>query len=218
MRMPPLSPRSTTPYQMPAPSAISTSPISAALSAIHAVGCNLRREAAIGADDAHGNSGSCCRPVASSRPSMTFMSCIAWPDAPFTRLSSAEIEDGAAREPVLRQADEAEVRAADMMRRRHRALGQDMDESLVRVGLFEHAAQIGQRRAVGVADIDGREDAAIHRHQMRREADRDRPARGARQALLDLRHVAMAGDAIGADAFRHFGEQAGLLEARCPRR
>src|SRR6185312_2355833 len=52
---------------------------------------NLRREIAIGADDAHGNSGSCCSPVASSRPSMTFMSWIAWPDAPFTRLSSAEM-------------------------------------------------------------------------------------------------------------------------------
>src|SRR6185312_921855 len=52
---------------------------------------DLRREIAIGAENAHGNNGSCGSPVASSRPSMTYMSSIAWPDAPFTRLSSAEM-------------------------------------------------------------------------------------------------------------------------------
>ena len=39
---------------------------------------------------AHGKSGSCSNPVVSAMPSMAFMSCTAWPEAPFTRLSIAE--------------------------------------------------------------------------------------------------------------------------------
>src|SRR5262249_7343478 len=38
----------------------------------------------------YGNNATCSRPVVSRRPSMTFMFCTAWPEAPLVRLSSAE--------------------------------------------------------------------------------------------------------------------------------
>src|SRR5215472_10400806 len=38
----------------------------------------------------YGNNATCSRPVVSGRPSMTFMFCTAWPEAPLVRLSSAE--------------------------------------------------------------------------------------------------------------------------------
>src|SRR6185312_229674 len=53
---------------------------------------NPRRGAPERQDDgaAHGKSGSCSNPVVSAMPSMAFMSCTAWPEAPFTRLSITE--------------------------------------------------------------------------------------------------------------------------------
>src|SRR5216684_763664 len=53
---------------------------------------DARQRVAEGQDEAaaHGNNGSCSSPVVSAMPSMTFMSCTAWPEAPFTRLSIAE--------------------------------------------------------------------------------------------------------------------------------
>ena len=38
----------------------------------------------------YGNNATCSSPVVSGRPSITFIFCTAWPDAPFVRLSSAE--------------------------------------------------------------------------------------------------------------------------------
>jgi len=38
---------------------------------------------------AYGNSATCSSPIVSGKPSMTFIFCTAWPDAPFVRLSSA---------------------------------------------------------------------------------------------------------------------------------
>src|SRR6266851_4251702 len=53
---------------------------------------DARQRVAEGQDEAaaHGNKGSCSSPVVSAMPSMTFISCTACPEAPFTRLSIAE--------------------------------------------------------------------------------------------------------------------------------
>ena len=46
--------------------------------------------AGIGPRAPHGNSATCSNPMVSGKPSMRFMFCTAWPDAPLVRLSSAE--------------------------------------------------------------------------------------------------------------------------------
>ena len=68
------------------------------------------------------------------------------------------------------------------------------------------------RRAPALAPhIDGREDAPVHRHQMRGEADDHLAPGGERKFLVELGHVAVMADAIGVEAFRDFREQHGLL-------
>src|SRR5690349_6038685 len=99
------------------------------------------------------------------------------------------------------------------MRRRHAALGEHPYERLAAIGILEDASEIGQRCALGIADVNRRQDAAVHRHQMRREADLDRPSGGCREPLVDLGHMAVVRYAVSSDAFRYFGEEAGLLEA-----
>ena len=68
-------------------------------------------------------------------------------------------------------------------------------------------AHLGGRLRVGRG-----EDAAIHRHQMRRENDFDRRARGHAQNLLDLRRVAMPADVVGRDALVALGIMGGELQ------
>ena len=98
------------------------------------------------------------------------MFCTAWPEAPLTRLSSAEIDDGAARRAVLGDADEGHVGAAHVPGLRRLAERQHMHERLVRVGLLKDRMEVLRPTASRAAHIDGRQDAAVHRHEMRREA------------------------------------------------
>lgn len=54
--------------------------------------------------------------------------------------------------------------------------------------------------------------AAVHRHEMRREADGDGAVRALRKLLLDLRHVAVAADAVGVHGLRDLCEEVRFLE------
>src|SRR5262245_22461321 len=59
-------------------------------------------------------------------------------------------------------------------------------------------------------DIDGRQDAAVHRHQMRRERYDQLSAGGERKLLVELGHVPMMTNAIGVEALRNLREEHGL--------
>src|SRR5215472_5394292 len=97
-----------------------------------------------------------------------------------------------------------------MTRRRHRALRQYPYEWLAAIGMFEHGAQIARCRPGGEPDIDRLEDAAVHRHKMRGETDDDAAPRRPGETRFDLRRMAVAGDAIGVDAFGDLAIKAGL--------
>ena len=77
--------------------------------------------------------------------------------------------------------------------------------------LQKDSMQLLRRCACAAADVDRREDAAVHRHQMRREADDHLAAGGLGEFLVELRHVPVMADAIGVDAFGDFREQHLLL-------
>ena len=139
-----------------------------------------------------GNRAGWSSPAVSCRPSITFMFCSAWPDAPLTRLSVALSR--IARSGVLpgctaiRQA----VGAAHVARRRQALERQHPRERLALVAALELGLQVLHIGARRQPDVDRGQDAAVHRHQVRREGHLDRLAGGLAQALLDLRRVAMA--------------------------
>ena len=90
-------------------------------------------------------------------------------------------------------------------------IGKDTNERLPGISLRQGLAQIRGRGPVGQLDVDRGKNAAAHRHEMRGEIDDDGPAGGLAQPLLDLRRMAMAGDAIGMDTLGHLGEEILLL-------
>src|SRR5690242_8625183 len=61
------------------------------------------------------------------------------------------------------------------------------------------------------ADINCRQDAPVHRHQMRRERYDDLPPGGDRKLLIELGHVPMMANAIGVEARRNLGKEHGLF-------
>ena len=88
-----------------------------------------------------------------------------------------------------------------MLGRRDHALLHHMHEGARRVSLGECLPEIAGGRFAGKRDIAGAKLAPAHGHEMRREVDRHRRARGRAQLLLDLRHMAVIADAIGRQAF-----------------
>ena len=62
-------------------------------------------------------------------------------------------------------------------------------------------------------DDAGDEFAAVHRHEVGREAHRHRPAGGEAEFLLHFGHVAVMADAIGVHRLGDFGEEIGFLQA-----
>lgn len=76
--------------------------------------------------------------------------------------------------------------------------------------------QILRRAAPPSPHIDRREDAAVHRHEMRRERHDAFLAGRLGEFLVQFRHVPVMADAVGVKALRHFGEQH-LLLGRAPR-
>ena len=165
-----------------------------------------------------GNSGSCSSPAVSSRPNATFMFCIAWPAEPFTRLSSTEIDDGAARDAVGEHADLHVVRAAHVLRLRQHALRRDMHEGLVAIGVHQRGAQIVGASRRFEPHIGRAELAAAHRDEVRREIHGDRRADGGADLLLDLRRVAMLGHRIGREPLPGFARTACSASGRGRRR
>ena len=82
--------------------------------------------------------------------------------------------------------------------------GEDPDE---RLAVVEGLVQGDQIRCVHLPQrlgVDGGEDAAVHRDQVRREGDGERGAGEKRQLLLDLRDVPVhPADAVGAEPLVH---------------
>ena len=104
-----------------------------------------------------------------------------------------------------------------MARLRRLAEREHVHERLLGVGLGDNRMQVLRRAIPPAAHVDGRKNAAVHRHEVRREGDDDLAARGARELLIELGHVAMPADPIGMEAFRDFGKQHLLLgRAPCP--
>src|SRR5262245_65845984 len=62
-------------------------------------------------------------------------------------------------------------------------------------------------RGLEPAYVDGRENSAVHGHEMRREADDDLAPRGPGKFLIELGHVAVVAYAIGVEAFRDLRKQ-----------
>ena len=72
-------------------------------------------------------------------------------------------------------------------------------------------------RALAAPHIDRRQDATVHRHQMRREDHDHFPSRGLGEFLIEFGHVAVMSDAISVEAFGHFREQHRLFRRPpCP--
>ena len=158
----------------------------------------------------HGNRPTCSSPVVSGKPSIRFMFCTAWPDAPLVRLSSAEQMMARPSMRSLVSPMKVKLRAAHVAGLRHLPEGQHVHERLVRVGLRKDRVKV-LRRLLDPAHINGRQDPAVHGHEVGREADDHLAAGGEREFLVELGHVAVAADAVGVEAFRHFGEQHLLL-------
>src|SRR6202047_1034658 len=129
------------------------------------------------------------------------MFCTAWPEAPLVRLSSAAGNAG------LRNTDEGQVGAPHMSRLRHFLKRQNMHERLVCVSLSKHGVEPLRRNVASSAHVDGGQNASVHRDEVRREAhDHSAPCRLG-EFLVALGYVAMMTDAVGVNAFGHFGEQ-----------
>ena len=58
---------------------------------------------------AYGNSATCSSPAVSAKPSIRFMFCTAWPDAPLVEIVERRTDDGAAGRAVGGDADERHV-------------------------------------------------------------------------------------------------------------
>mmetsp|Transcript_31527 Transcript_31527/g.102723 ORF Transcript_31527/g.102723 Transcript_31527/m.102723 type:complete len:366 (-) Transcript_31527:55-1152(-) len=126
-------------------------------------------------------------------------------------------DDGAVLEAVFGDGDEAVVGPADVARVRDAgALAEDADEALVGVALLELFAEGRGGGAPGELDVDGGLHPARHGHEVWREGDAHRRARGVAQALLNLRHVPVPRHAVRVQPFRHFAVQESLL-GRAPR-
>ena len=103
-----------------------------------------------------------------------------------------------------------------MPRVRQLAVRQHMHEWLLCVGLRKNRVQLFGR-TLPSPHVNRRQDAPVHRHQMRRERHDDLTARGLGEFLVKLGHVTVMTDAIGIEAFRHFGKQHRLLRRPpCP--
>ena len=138
---------------------------------------------------------------------------IAWPAAPFTRLSMTDKKDGPSLDPVSKDGNEIVVGAAHVPRS---SPGTTPASSTRTNGSFWYRAASAARRIRAVAPprsahVDAGENAAVHRHQVRREVEHHRPAGGGPHLLFDLRCVAVRRDAVGVHPLRHLGEQRALL-------
>ena len=107
--------------------------------------------------------------------------------------------------------DVAEVRAADLLRRGVAAAAEQPDEELLAVSLLEGGVDELRRRALLERRVARREDAARHRHEVRREVDDRHLPREVRDGLLDLRRVAVVCHIVGAEVVVELREVVGLL-------
>ena len=97
----------------------------------------------------HGASGSCSRPAVSGSPKATLNAWIAWPAAPFTRLSMTDEHEDATGPLVEPDVDPGVVAPADVLRRRRRI--DHVDERLVVVGGARTARRARPGRRSGSA-------------------------------------------------------------------
>src|SRR5580765_4203778 len=67
--------------------------------------------------------------------------------------------------------------------------------------------KVFRRPATPATYVDSRENASVHRHQMRGEGDNDFPLCRSRELLVELSHVTVMPYTVGVKAFRDFREQ-----------
>ena len=142
--------------------------------------------------------------LASGSPNTTLKAWTAWPAAPFTRLSSTRAR-GPGRSVRRCGRKSGQVAAGDVFSPRW--IGDHLHERLGRIG--------GSVQLIELRLGDRPRWTPWHAERFRRSSGSggagSQPARsaptGKSELLLDLRAVAMTGDAIGADAFIDFREQ-----------
>mmetsp|Transcript_45096 Transcript_45096/g.141231 ORF Transcript_45096/g.141231 Transcript_45096/m.141231 type:complete len:353 (+) Transcript_45096:196-1254(+) len=138
------------------------------------------------------------------------------PRGPLDEVVDHADDDAPTRQPVVEDVDDAVVGATHVARLRHGAVVQDRDEVLIVVDGLERLLELRRVHAVLRLHVDGLEDTARHGHEVRREVDDGRGRRaggleGAIEALLDLRRVAVGGDAVGVNAVGNLAEERALL-------
>ncbi len=135
--------------------------------------CRRERDAALDADPRRAS------PPVSAQPIARFRFWTAWPAAPFTRLSSAEKTTARPGRAGVNR-DPAVVGPHHVRQPRWRALDDPHERRAAVEAALERRRQLGRRRRG--PHVEGREDAALHRQQVRAEG-RARPrGRCARRA------------------------------------
>mmetsp|Transcript_4038 Transcript_4038/g.12490 ORF Transcript_4038/g.12490 Transcript_4038/m.12490 type:complete len:203 (-) Transcript_4038:583-1191(-) len=112
---------------------------------------------------------------------------------------------------IVKHVDRAQVGAAHVPRRRHRAAIEDRHELVVCVLRLQRRLELRRAHAGRGAHVDRLFNPARHGHQVRREGAHDGLASRQTQALLDLRQVAVAGNAVRREPVRHLAEEGPLL-------
>ena len=104
------------------------------------------------------------------------------------------------------QRDVAEVRQAHVLDIGGSPLRQKPDEKFVPVPRFIRRAQLRHRRARQQLRVTGRQNAPVHREQVRHKRDGHFPAEDGAERLLHFRRVAVARDFVSRHAFVQFRE------------
>src|SRR4029079_17146164 len=98
-----------------------------------------------------------------------------------------------------------------MPRLRRFAEGEDMHEWLPHVRLEKYRMKVLGGPAPPTPHIDRRQDAPVHRYQVRRERDDHLPPGGERKFLVELGHVPVVANAVSVKTLRDFGKEHSLL-------
>ena len=152
------------------------------------------------------------RPVASGNPNATLKFWIAWPAAPFTRLSmhatmTSCVPSGDTRQPMSQKF----VCATCLISGRSAPVSRT--NARVRVRRLERPAECRRSSTPGLQPrVDRLENAAIERHQVRHERHRHA------DFLFDLGAMAVREYAVRGHAAVNLGEVRALASAFFPRR
>ncbi len=140
-------------------------------------------------------------PAVSGRPSARFAFCTAWPGGALAEVVERADDDPGPGRAVGEDADLGAVGALDARELGRDPLRQHGHGGRCGVRRLERLAQIGGR-----GHVTGREQPALHRQQVRDEADREA------ERLRDLGRVLMRPDLVRRDVLEHGGRVRGRLQ------